>query len=882
MAVINNTRRIEALNIKAINTQNTVESNSGGSCQEMTNMRYNGSGWEEVGAFAVDEVVNNTDGFKIIYKHDIGEVSRYIATKEGWLAIVEIKEGKACWMQNICQVPNGEKPNISHFGNIIFVRWLSYEPMVEQAFVWHQYEYVELDFSKLKPLNNVEITYTHKSASAAETLLSAIATIELSEENSRVEKKRDIGAFEHYNVLNNEGFITGAVYLIFAYKLFDGSVIRNSRAYMLESEGVHSKSKGTLRGWSDGFIRKYEMAIAGCKPRLKIVLPAGVSANPLIKSVVVYATREAPIYDFEKLTVSAFNSKAYPEQGMLGRSVAPRSLIINDNILDGINAPFYQLKEIAITDFLAGAKSLDLVHSDFDTIESNNLYNANFSVHDLCSKGAMEYNNRLHRYNVYSKFADCAMPLENREKVQLDGVVYVKKVMSGCQMVSVVELECGREQRRVVSVPIVAHYYVEQEMENNNSALRYVIHQNMVNYPDYRAKSVEYMFVKNGLCSTIVKYSLTEAPANNYSYHRKDNLDGVFRLVAVLVPSNMLFNTVLPKDDRVIKQSAKMMVSQMDNPFSFDPIHTYAVGANGKTVILKVEAAADQITETRFGDHPLLLFTTDGIYALEQGSGEVLYSRALMISKDEIAGSCATLSVKGLVFFVSQRGLMVVRGRTTDIISEPLHGSTVDNGKNGVSVQEYIVGSGLYYINCYDEVMVYNSAYSFGFIYSLKYGCWTKRSFSGRSCGSSGCLVLDMAGGGALFVSLSSAENQSERMLPLFTTNPFRLSSDEYKRVDVFTVGLAASFSALYRVMLLGSNDLISWSVVGVLQNMARMRRSGSSWRYFKVHLEVGALGAEGHANRGHFAVSSLEFEYHFKFMRHLRSSVEPTEEGLI
>lgn len=116
-------------------------------------------------------------------------------------------------------------------------------------------------------------------------------------------------------------------------------------------------------------------------------------------------------------------------------------------------------------------------------------------------------------------------------------------------------------------------------------------------------------------------------------------------------------------------------VSSQYNPFVFPVEYSYSFGGE----VVDVVTSYLPISSTQVGQYPLTVFTTNGIYALEQGDGSVLYSNTTPLSPMVLTGKA--VSTPYGVFFVSSKGLYLLLGRETSNVSYVLDGEVEENIK---------------------------------------------------------------------------------------------------------------------------------------------------------------------------------------------------------
>lgn len=129
----------------------------------------------------------------------------------------------------------------------------------------------------------------------------------------------------------------------------------------------------------------------------------------------------------------------------------------------------------------------------------------------------------------------------------------------------------------------------------------------------------------------------------------------------------------VPKDNsRYEELQNEVWVSEVNNPFVFNASGVNTVG-NGSIIGMISNTTA--LSQGQFGQFPLICFTTDGIYALEVASTGI-YSSAHPLSREVCNNPNSIVATDHLVFFSSEKGLMMINGSQVTCVSENLAGKT--------------------------------------------------------------------------------------------------------------------------------------------------------------------------------------------------------------
>lgn len=109
-------------------------------------------------------------------------------------------------------------------------------------------------------------------------------------------------------------------------------------------------------------------------------------------------------------------------------------------------------------------------------------------------------------------------------------------------------------------------------------------------------------------------------------------------------------------------------VSAPYNPFVFPVEYSYGFGGE----IIDIVTSYLPVSAVQYGQYPITVFTTNGIYALEQGNGSVLYGNIVPLQPYVLDGMA--LSSPFGTFFVSGNNLYLLAGRDALCLSEVMNG----------------------------------------------------------------------------------------------------------------------------------------------------------------------------------------------------------------
>lgn len=306
-----------------------------------------------------------------------------------------------------------------------------------------------------------------------------------------------------------------------------------------------------------------------------------------------------------------------------------------------------------------------------------------------------------------------------------------------------------------------------------------------------------------------------------------------------------------------------LKVSEVDNPFLFPAKQTYTPS---QSKIVAVCSNTVALSQGQFGQHPLYVFCSDGIWAMAvDGSASVAYTVCSPLSREVCTNAKSICSIDSGVVFVTRKGVLLLQGGGVTHLSSHLDGVDKGDGVVEPSVQRIAnivgIGSGLSnerideYLSdamigfnySSREIIVKNSNYPFAYICSLNSGAWGKYMCSFYAFVNSypDLLAISDAGGGSAVYTLDDRRKASNRIL--LVTRPMPWGTKMYKRImqlllhaSVTPSPSGGSFTGI-ACYLLCSNDGVNFKLVSggerrrAFADMQFGYLPTQSYRYFSV-----------------------------------------------
>ena len=368
-------------------------------------------------------------------------------------------------------------------------------------------------------------------------------------------------------------------------------------------------------------------------------------------------------------------------------------------------------------------------------------------------------------------------------------------------------------------------------------------------YPDRRAKKVTYKMphLTPGVFS-YKSYTLREHPYLNGAYY--------FGALPYSVEGDDIYPSGVTEDttgwDALVSNAKKeqlpsvVATSEVNNPWYF-PVDGWNTVGSGKVVALS--STTDALSEGQFGVFPLLAFTDEGVWALSLRK-DGLYDTTAPISREVCLNGKSVVQTDDAVYFISEKGLMRVSGRTVKCVSEQLDGKECvfkywqDGEAEKVSYSIPSVSmdkkTRIAYDYKFGRLWLYKEGVQGVLVYSLKTGAFA--TLSEWSLQSHAILYPDTLiqdSNGAIWSMLGTKdENEDEETYDVrFLSRPVKMGDllhfKSMRRIEhhaLLSTGAGAEFK------MWGSDDLREWFLLDGFR--------GRGWKYFRFGLAIESMNA--------------------------------------
>ena len=295
------------------------------------------------------------------------------------------------------------------------------------------------------------------------------------------------------------------------------------------------------------------------------------------------------------------------------------------------------------------------------------------------------------------------------------------------------------------------------------------------------------------------------------------------------------------------KLQNEIWVSEVNNPFVFNASGVNTVG-NGS--IIGIISNTQALSQGQFGQFPLFCFTTDGVWTL-QISSEGTYSSAHPISREICNNKDSITATDNLVFFSSEKGLMMINGADVSCVSSHLNGKTyvpleqevelyITGKIEPVSFVDFIKKCKIAYDYRDNLLWIVNPDYKHCFILSIESGAYAMTTLGGYPENvvndyPDTLIEIDNGKSSAQYKTLSLISrpniNDDERRISSFIiSRPMKIGDQNSLKTPTMIRYIGNNNrKAVIKLRLFASDDLMNWVRVNSLR--------GRGFKYYKYNI---------------------------------------------
>ena len=664
---------------------------------------------------------------------------------------------------------------------------------------------------------------------------------------------------KYYKALNDynkeEGLLTGGIMLRAAFRMYDGSYVMHSiPEYLKLGLIMYMYEWAVDGGGQENDLNAVEFLMNKINVSFDSALFADIDKN-IFTDIVIFACKNEELFEFNEdtfdddvLMEKVHNVGAHHNFWVHFSDIFE----VSEDFKNMADSPsWYKVHEISIEEIQNGeaetTQEIDTkgFYQDYATRET--LPVDQFSHHQLNGSYSYNYISRLIVSDINTIFGDYKyFPLnpatpESDTTLFPDG--YVNNGQLDCKLVITLNTFSG-DATKVIDAG-------QRPVADYGGKTWICITKSVIGYPDARAKSIDVLIKKNTNWYKIKTLALSKSKYGNYSfYHSEFNSDAYqfnkfsndfeFNYNCIIIGSDLPASQVVNINDynsTNFYDENVLRISEVNNPFVFPAENAYEVGTGR---IIAVATNTEPISSGQYGEHPLIVFTTKGRWALFQGSNDILFKSVKPLDGDVPGEATSITSVSTGVVYTTSEGLYMAYGKDVTELSTNLYGRPnidlqnhtsftgrlnhnqlvqIVDSLSTVDAKVYIQGALIGFNKIFKELLVTNSDYKYSYIYSFGSKTWRKISQSYDLLIDSYpkllCVRSNSADNGVFDLS---QENFVNDVQGLIVTRPIRFSDDmglaqvyeAVQRCEIETT--AACYAGFY---CFGSNDLQTWQLLG-------------------------------------------------------------------
>lgn len=884
--------------ISGLDTSTPDHSVVDGKCETLHNLRYTGEAWRNVKRFEsygydiIDDMQPFDDAkvWKILYRHldyFIIYVIGRVGGSEHQVYAVRYDKESGYLDSNPILISSKEFEDedihiadLFHFGKILHLKWNDdNEPqwylLANGKYSLYQIDDIYFDISE---------TFKIDSPSISEIDSPAGIKANNTQIYDYVVRAADLSNYQALlRTFSDDEAWRGSICYFLAARAEDGSILAQSplrilssssgmiSVYNLKGLGTYSVGGRLYGGIACGNglepfgdlsdSKKTEVLQSNMSPSSMYIKPTvsfsiidsigAFSEN--IFDVALYCTRIHPLFTIQSIAEALPDTPTIPT---LNNYVSARVAYQKEDLP---NEPFFlaDKKTIAELESLSNKRTGQFILSRavLENIESKGVvFSPEPSEHDISSTSRKEINNSLHLfgdittkfrkvYNRNNEMATAKKPGEfgpdNQEEwSELPELKYAT-VFIKCQ--------------DAIFVSPLAEMQLERKSTPN-----FFHCGSILSYPDYRAYAMilsEWEKADSDNHCRVANYKLQAAAAINYSYYIPPISDSNIKYPLVWPYADADYDMFATNFPTSLVSKGKVWASKDNNPTALPFDRSYTIGS-ATNEILAINSAAIEMSDSKFGEFPVYVFTKEGIFAMQSGK-ETLYSAIIPINYDVIINP-NTLAVNGAVLYFTDKGLHALTNQGAKLLSAPIH--TTEN-----RIPEWMYTTQMVYLPEWNEVLCTDLPNRKAYVFSLDSNVWSTRDIpEGYILNNDELVSTD----DRIYNLRNEKEQGSDGIAISLTTRSIKLGSMELKRAETIIVRFECPTEQTLNVEVEGSIDTQNWKTLRKLEGVQTnkdivIHRTPCSVKYLRFKIDGNVTDD--------IRILAFEVEYYNRWMRKMR-----------
>ena len=798
---------LKKINIRGINIANSDIDVPDGSCQEIINMRYKDGSWRPAGDVSSDWTLDYAGW--ILHKHPVLSTDKFICYDSRFDKIYVIDMTAQSSRKEILDITGETLDYLHHFNNVLFV----VTDVSKYVFIYDESYITNISGTNYRKLEYDKIPM-------GQTYLTQVVTLETTATYSTYLKAMTalVEALEIHKKANKS--YEGELMVRYAYKLFDGTYIKHSLplyARISHDSDCKVETTSTTFGISNYPIGNVYANIIFSTAGLAEIL----KWKSIIMSLDIFVYHR-DLYDYTD------DDYIQPAAGTL--IVAMHGYEKTENLLEVSN--YYRIASIELDELVASnSKKLEIEGE----LQSNELLPVDsFSHHDHWGDVAYNFNSRIHfgyiKQKLFEGYSQLTINDDTDWETYFLPTGYSRGALGTLTLYMIVDIDTIEGSYRMIHE--IPYYYPYIKAANPNI----LVFNHVYGYPDSRAISMALVSYDGANYKFMGNYPLEAHPILNYAYH--SGLDIYGKAKTVEETSGTIIGGMYT-ENRVQIDKNRIQLSDIDNPFIYPAKNSYRI-SDSNCEIRVLSSIVNVISEGQYGQFPLYVLTSIGIWLMEQGEGEIVYKTIHPLSKKVITNNNSYVQIEGGIVFSAEKSVYIMSGRTIKSISDIIEGipasylvgySAYDDKINDSDLVELstiistidfrtYLASAIFCYNAYEkELIVSNASKTYSYIYAFETGVWSKidKIYSQFVNVDPSVYAIDDAGKG---YDLYDALVYDEYQHCLIQTRPIKLDSTGFKKFERIYAEMKATIKSNTRLgfYIYGSIDGYEWKILKGIQ----------------------------------------------------------------
>lgn len=304
-------------------------------------------------------------------------------------------------------------------------------------------------------------------------------------------------------------------------------------------------------------------------------------------------------------------------------------------------------------------------------------------------------------------------------------------------------------------------------------------------------------------------------------------------------------NVPTPYPFMYVSDPNKVYTSEINNPFYFPVTGINTIGTGE---ILGISSAVKALSQGQFGQFPMYVFATDGVWALET-SASGTFNAKQPVTRDVCICPESITQVDGAVLFATDRGIMMLQGSTANCISLDLDKDAQDLTAFPQLIEllkkhqypipsvdsnfkEYAKDCRMVYDYVNQRIIIAKPNATYAYVYSMKSNKWGMiQSTIVDSINSYPEAYAVGKDGGLLDYSNPTVKDVKATLV----TRPIKFDTPNELKTIRTIVQRGMIERRDVKFILYGSRDLVNWYALASTTTSFLKGVSGTPYKYFRL-----------------------------------------------